>query len=106
MFLEVLFQVTLNSLDMTCLGFLLYLSLQSHADFQKEQLNRIDNDLMQAKKVLVDITEPRRLCLYELGLRKNFVNWVKDALEGKKSHFLFSSQKMKTKQVNINPPQI
>ncbi|XP_069558951.1 E3 ubiquitin-protein ligase rnf213-alpha [Brachyistius frenatus] len=53
----------------------------NHADFQKEQLNRIDNDLMQAKMVLVDITEPRRLCLQELGLRGRFVKWVKDALE-------------------------
>ncbi|XP_068575114.1 E3 ubiquitin-protein ligase rnf213-alpha isoform X2 [Cebidichthys violaceus] len=53
----------------------------SHADFQTEQLNRIDNDLMQAKMVLVDITEPRRLCLHELGLRGHFVKWVKDALE-------------------------
>ncbi|GLD49345.1 E3 ubiquitin-protein ligase rnf213-alpha-like protein, partial [Lates japonicus] len=53
----------------------------SHTDFQNEQLNRIDNDLMQAKKVLVDITEPRRLCLQELGLRGHFVKWVKDALE-------------------------
>ncbi|KAM4716889.1 E3 ubiquitin-protein ligase rnf213-alpha-like [Anableps anableps] len=52
-----------------------------HADFQKEPLNRIDNDLMQAKMVLVDITEPRRLCLHELGLRGHFVRWVKDALE-------------------------
>lgn len=57
--------------------------LQNHANFQKEQLSRIDNDLMQAKQVLVDITEPRRLCLEELGLRKHFVKWVKDALEGK-----------------------
>lgn len=37
---------------------------------------------MLAKRVLVDITEPRRLCLQELGLRKNFVIWVKEALEG------------------------
>ncbi|XP_029014016.1 E3 ubiquitin-protein ligase rnf213-alpha isoform X2 [Betta splendens] len=53
----------------------------SREDFQKEQLNRIDNDLMQAKKVLVDITEQRRLCLQELELRRNFVMWVKDSLE-------------------------
>ncbi|XP_034046727.1 E3 ubiquitin-protein ligase rnf213-alpha [Thalassophryne amazonica] len=53
----------------------------NHAHFQKEPLNRIDNDLMQAKMVLVDITEPRRLCLQELGQRKWFVKWVKDALE-------------------------
>ena len=65
-----------------------FFSLQSHADFQTEQLNRIDNDLMQAKMVLVDITEPRRLCLRELGLRGHFVRWVKDALEGKNSYYL------------------
>ncbi|XP_067087748.1 E3 ubiquitin-protein ligase rnf213-alpha-like [Osmerus mordax] len=53
----------------------------THANFKNEHLDRIDNDLMQAKMVLVDITEPRRLCLQELGLRRNFVNWVKDALE-------------------------
>uniref|UniRef100_A0A672GQ29 RING-type E3 ubiquitin transferase n=1 Tax=Salarias fasciatus TaxID=181472 RepID=A0A672GQ29_SALFA len=54
---------------------------ENHADFQKEQLKRIDNDLMKAKMVLVDITEPRRLCLQELGLRGHFVKWVKNALE-------------------------
>ncbi|KAA8582604.1 hypothetical protein FQN60_003825 [Etheostoma spectabile] len=53
----------------------------SQADFQTEQLNRIDNDLMQAKMVLVDITEARSQCLLELGLRGHFVRWVKDALE-------------------------
>ncbi|KAM9393995.1 E3 ubiquitin-protein ligase rnf213-alpha-like isoform 2-T2 [Pholidichthys leucotaenia] len=53
----------------------------NHVDFQKEQLSRIDNDLMQAKRVLVDITEARRLCLQELALRGHFVHWVKDALE-------------------------
>ncbi|KAM3598560.1 uncharacterized protein V6R79_019582 [Siganus canaliculatus] len=51
------------------------------AEFQQEQLNRIDNDLIQAKAVLVDITEPRRLCLKELQLRAPFVKWVKEALE-------------------------
>uniref|UniRef100_A0A8K9Y6Y4 RING-type E3 ubiquitin transferase n=1 Tax=Oncorhynchus mykiss TaxID=8022 RepID=A0A8K9Y6Y4_ONCMY len=54
----------------------------THEDFKREHLDRIDNDLMQTKLVLVDITEPRRLCLQELGLRKNFVIWVKEALEG------------------------
>ncbi|XP_071329691.1 E3 ubiquitin-protein ligase rnf213-alpha [Trachinotus anak] len=53
----------------------------SQEDFQREHLSRIDNDLMQAKKVLVGITEPRKLCLQELGLRGHFVKWVKDALE-------------------------
>ncbi|XP_028841461.1 LOW QUALITY PROTEIN: E3 ubiquitin-protein ligase rnf213-alpha-like [Denticeps clupeoides] len=50
-------------------------------DFKQECLTRIDNNLMQAKKILVDITEPRRLCLQELGLRRLFVIWVKEALE-------------------------
>nr|XP_043906230.1 E3 ubiquitin-protein ligase rnf213-alpha isoform X2 [Solea senegalensis] len=53
----------------------------SQAAFQTEQLSRIDNELMQTKKVLVDITETRRLCLHELALRGHFVKWVKDALE-------------------------
>lgn len=44
---------------------------------------------MQTKLVLVDITEPRRLCLQELGLRKNFVIWVKEALEGKWGDHLY-----------------
>lgn len=38
---------------------------------------------MHAKKLLQDITEKRRLCLEELALRKEFVNWVKEALEGR-----------------------
>ncbi|KAI1884419.1 hypothetical protein AGOR_G00226210 [Albula goreensis] len=50
-------------------------------NFKKENLDRIDNSLMQAKKDLVDITEPRRQCLQELAERKNFVLWVKEALE-------------------------
>ncbi|KAJ8398812.1 hypothetical protein AAFF_G00420090 [Aldrovandia affinis] len=50
-------------------------------NFKKQSLDRIDNNLMQAKKDLVDITEARRLCLQELGERKNFVMWVKEALE-------------------------
>lgn len=58
-------------------------SLQTHLDFKQERLDSIDNELMQAKTVLVDITESRRLCLKELGLKKNFVIWVKEALEGK-----------------------
>ncbi|XP_058848399.1 E3 ubiquitin-protein ligase rnf213-alpha-like isoform X1 [Acipenser ruthenus] len=53
----------------------------THEDFKREKLNRIDNDLIQAKTILVDITETRRRCLVELRQRKNFVNWVKEALE-------------------------
>ncbi|XP_077086723.1 E3 ubiquitin-protein ligase rnf213-alpha [Siphateles boraxobius] len=57
------------------------LLITTQADFKQERLDSIDNELMQAKTVLVDITDSRRLCLQELGLRKNFVMWVKEALE-------------------------
>ncbi|XP_036388951.1 E3 ubiquitin-protein ligase rnf213-alpha-like [Megalops cyprinoides] len=53
----------------------------THVDFKRESLDRIDNDLMKAKKVLVDITEARRQCLQELDLRRSLVLWVKEALE-------------------------
>lgn len=38
---------------------------------------------MHAKKLLQDITKKRRLCLEELAIRKEFVHWVKEALEGR-----------------------
>lgn len=38
---------------------------------------------MDAKKLLQDITEERCLCLEELAIRKEFVHWVKEALEGR-----------------------
>ncbi|KAM9519265.1 E3 ubiquitin-protein ligase rnf213-alpha-like [Salvelinus alpinus] len=50
-------------------------------DLNEEHLDRIDNDLMQAKTDLVDVTESRRLCLLELGHAKDFVIWVKEALK-------------------------
>ncbi|XP_041076276.1 E3 ubiquitin-protein ligase rnf213-alpha-like isoform X2 [Polyodon spathula] len=53
----------------------------THKDFKEEKLDCIDNGLIKAKRILVDITETRRPCLVELGQRKNFVNWVKEALE-------------------------
>ncbi|XP_055725706.1 E3 ubiquitin-protein ligase rnf213-alpha-like [Salvelinus fontinalis] len=53
----------------------------SNADFKEKSLIHIDDNLMETKKVLEDITEPRRLCLQELGLWGNFVKWVKEALE-------------------------
>lgn len=57
------------------------------ADLNEEHLDQIDNDLMQAKTDLVDITEPRRLCLLELGHAKDFVIWVKEALKGKEEAY-------------------
>lgn len=40
-------------------------------------------ELIRAKKVLQSITETRRRCLKELALRRDFVNWVRESLEGK-----------------------
>ncbi|KAG9334572.1 hypothetical protein JZ751_007508, partial [Albula glossodonta] len=53
----------------------------TNVDFKREALDRIDNDLMKAKKELVDITEPCRQCLQELCLRGSFVKWVREALQ-------------------------
>ncbi|XP_029363545.1 E3 ubiquitin-protein ligase rnf213-alpha [Echeneis naucrates] len=78
-------QIIMNIKEILCLqgdfSVLETLEEASKPAFQKESLSRIDNDLMQAKKALVDITEPRRLCLKELELRGHFVKWVKNALE-------------------------
>uniref|UniRef100_A0A8C3FUH7 RING-type E3 ubiquitin transferase n=1 Tax=Chrysemys picta bellii TaxID=8478 RepID=A0A8C3FUH7_CHRPI len=49
--------------------------------FKKEKLDSISPALMRAKKCLQGITEPRRRCLEELALRKDFISWVKEALE-------------------------
>ncbi|XP_053368256.1 E3 ubiquitin-protein ligase rnf213-alpha-like [Clarias gariepinus] len=52
----------------------------SKADFMEASLDHIDDNLINAKTVLEDITESRRLCLQELSLRRNFAEWVKVAL--------------------------
>ncbi|XP_067914752.1 E3 ubiquitin-protein ligase rnf213-alpha [Heterodontus francisci] len=49
--------------------------------YKKERLDRIDEQLVQAKNHLVEMTEPRRKCLEELTVRLQFVRWVKEALE-------------------------
>uniref|UniRef100_A0A452IRW8 RING-type E3 ubiquitin transferase n=1 Tax=Gopherus agassizii TaxID=38772 RepID=A0A452IRW8_9SAUR len=49
--------------------------------FKKEKLDSISPALMRAKEWLQGITEPRRRCLEELALRKDFISWVKEALE-------------------------
>ncbi|XP_061556782.1 E3 ubiquitin-protein ligase rnf213-alpha isoform X1 [Phycodurus eques] len=61
----------------------------SHANFEVEELQCIDNDLIGAKRDLVDITEPRRLCLNELTHRGHFTKWVKDALKDLKELKVF-----------------
>ncbi|KAM9780063.1 E3 ubiquitin-protein ligase rnf213-alpha-like [Neosynchiropus ocellatus] len=64
--------------DFTVLDILLKVET---AEFYKEPLRRIDNDLIQAKRIVMEIDVPRKKCLQELGKRKLFVNWVKDSLE-------------------------
>ncbi|XP_048674799.2 E3 ubiquitin-protein ligase RNF213 isoform X3 [Caretta caretta] len=54
---------------------------ESFESFKKEKLDSISSALMRAKERLQGITEPRRRCLEELALRKDFINWVKEALE-------------------------
>ncbi|XP_077384207.1 E3 ubiquitin-protein ligase rnf213-alpha-like isoform X2 [Festucalex cinctus] len=61
----------------------------SRSDLQVTELQCIDNDLIGAKNDLVDITEPRRLCLNELTRRGNFVKWVKEALKDLKDLKVF-----------------
>ncbi|XP_067403324.1 E3 ubiquitin-protein ligase RNF213 isoform X3 [Emydura macquarii macquarii] len=53
----------------------------SFESFKNEKLDSISPELMRAKECLQGITEPRRQCLEELALRKDFINWVKEALE-------------------------
>ncbi|XP_047672985.1 E3 ubiquitin-protein ligase rnf213-alpha-like isoform X3 [Tachysurus fulvidraco] len=52
----------------------------SKTDFLETSLNQIDDNLINAKNILADITEGRRLCLQELYHSRNFANWVKVAL--------------------------
>ncbi|XP_058026835.1 E3 ubiquitin-protein ligase RNF213 isoform X2 [Ahaetulla prasina] len=68
--------------DFSVLQQLLNLTSQFEA-FQEEKLSSMSSSLMHAKKLLQDITEERRLCLKELAIRKDFVHWVKEALEDK-----------------------
>ncbi|XP_053149440.1 E3 ubiquitin-protein ligase RNF213 [Hemicordylus capensis] len=49
--------------------------------FQQKKLSCMSPELMHAQKLLQDITEPRCRCIKELVLRRDFVNWVKEALE-------------------------
>ncbi|XP_012308178.2 E3 ubiquitin-protein ligase RNF213 isoform X2 [Aotus nancymaae] len=51
-------------------------------DFCRETLDRINQELIQAKKLLQDISEARCEALKELSLRKEFIRWVREALGG------------------------
>uniref|UniRef100_A0A8C3XRT9 RING-type E3 ubiquitin transferase n=1 Tax=Chelydra serpentina TaxID=8475 RepID=A0A8C3XRT9_CHESE len=66
--------------DFTILQMLLNFT-DTFESFKKEKLDSISPALMRAKEWLQGITEPRRRCLEELALRKDFISWVKEALE-------------------------
>ncbi|KAM4629855.1 E3 ubiquitin-protein ligase rnf213-alpha-like [Polymixia lowei] len=53
----------------------------SEADFKNNSLNYIDDNLMETKEILMDITADRRECLEALSLSHNFVPWLKGALK-------------------------
>ncbi|XP_073332592.1 E3 ubiquitin-protein ligase rnf213-alpha-like [Pagrus major] len=53
----------------------------TQGDFKKNSLNYIDENLVKAKDILMDITNDGRECLQELSQSREFVLWVKKALE-------------------------
>uniref|UniRef100_G1KRE5 RING-type E3 ubiquitin transferase n=1 Tax=Anolis carolinensis TaxID=28377 RepID=G1KRE5_ANOCA len=66
--------------DFKVLQQLLYIT-DEFQSFQNEKLSSMSPALIHAKRLLQGITEPRRRCLEEIALRRDFVNWVKEALE-------------------------
>nr|XP_046247516.1 E3 ubiquitin-protein ligase rnf213-alpha-like isoform X2 [Scatophagus argus] len=53
----------------------------NQTDFKKMSLNCIDNTFVEAHKILMDITNDRRECLWQLAQSREFVLWIKQALE-------------------------
>ncbi|XP_043761210.1 E3 ubiquitin-protein ligase RNF213-like isoform X2 [Cervus elaphus] len=51
-------------------------------NFRHEKLDRINQQIIHAKKLLQDIDETRCQCLKELSQRKEFISWVQEALRG------------------------
>ncbi|XP_032097310.1 E3 ubiquitin-protein ligase RNF213 isoform X3 [Sapajus apella] len=51
-------------------------------NFRHETLDQINQELIQAKKLLQDISEARCEALEALSLRKEFICWVREALGG------------------------
>uniref|UniRef100_A0A8C9LXS5 E3 ubiquitin-protein ligase RNF213 n=1 Tax=Piliocolobus tephrosceles TaxID=591936 RepID=A0A8C9LXS5_9PRIM len=51
-------------------------------NFRYETLDQINQELIQAKKLLQDISEARCEGLKALSLRKEFIRWVREALGG------------------------
>ncbi|XP_062071742.1 E3 ubiquitin-protein ligase RNF213 isoform X3 [Lepus europaeus] len=79
---KVILQVK-EALGLTGSFSVLYTLLNFTDDFDKfrhEKLDRISPQLIQAKKLLQDISEPRCQCLRELSLCREFIGWLRDAL--------------------------
>ncbi|KAF4008099.1 hypothetical protein G4228_019714 [Cervus hanglu yarkandensis] len=51
-------------------------------NFRHEKLDRINQQIIRAKKLLQDINETQCQCLEELSQRKEFISWVQEALRG------------------------
>ncbi|CAN0131544.1 unnamed protein product [Rangifer tarandus platyrhynchus] len=51
-------------------------------NFRHEKLDRLNQQIIRAKKLLQDIDETRCQCLKELSQRKEFISWVQEALRG------------------------
>uniref|UniRef100_A0A670Y6Z8 RING-type E3 ubiquitin transferase n=1 Tax=Pseudonaja textilis TaxID=8673 RepID=A0A670Y6Z8_PSETE len=68
--------------DFSVLQQLLNFTIEFEA-FQEEKLSSMSSSLIRAKKLLQVITKERLMCLEELAIRKEFVHWVKEALEDK-----------------------
>ncbi|KAM4802762.1 E3 ubiquitin-protein ligase RNF213-like [Urocitellus parryii] len=63
----------------------LYTLINFTDDFEAtrhERLDQISPQLIQAKKLLQDISEPHCQCLEELALQKELVSWLHEALGG------------------------
>jgi hypothetical protein len=58
------------------------LQIDDFETIRHKQLVQMNRELIQAKKLLQDISKPRRRCLEELSLHKEFVDWLREALGG------------------------
>nr|XP_055971345.1 E3 ubiquitin-protein ligase RNF213 [Sorex fumeus] len=52
------------------------------AEFRHKKLKEMNRQFIRSRQLLHGMTKPQHQCLQELSLRKEFVDWVKDALEG------------------------
>ncbi|KAM4663578.1 E3 ubiquitin-protein ligase RNF213-like [Discoglossus pictus] len=53
---------------------------ENFENYKQQPLSCINVDIMETKQILSEITEERTQCLQEVVSRKDFFNWVKEAL--------------------------